>query len=442
MTDMNELVRLMKDLEDQLVVCMRCGMCQAVCPLYEQTGREADVARGKLALLDGLMHEMFKDPEGVYERLSKCLLCGSCAAACPSGVSVLEIFMKARVILTGYMGLPPAKKLVLRGLLARPGLFDRMTEWGAKFQKVFTRPVNDVVGTSCARVASPLLGDRHFNRLADTPFHKTVPSLNTDPGKSGIRAAVYVGCLIDKIFPRIAQASVDVLTYHGVGIFLPENQACCGIPAVSSGDMKTFAGVLNHNTDRFDPDRFDYLITACATCTSTIKEVWPVMAEQAGIDGGRLETVRRIAGKTMDINAFLVNVVGIEHPKAGTCAASEKPAAIITYHDPCHLKKALGVSTEPRVLLQSNPGYRFKEMPSADWCCGMGGSFNLQYYGISSTIGRQKRENIVSTGCNTIATGCPACMLQISDALSQAGDRISVRHPVEIYAEQLRCHED
>ena len=119
MSDMKEIARLMKELEDQLVVCMRCGMCQSVCPLYEQTGREADVARGKLALLDGLMNEMFKDPEGVYERLNKCLLCGSCAANCPSGVSVLEIFMKARAILTGYMGLPPAKKLVLRGMLAR-----------------------------------------------------------------------------------------------------------------------------------------------------------------------------------------------------------------------------------------------------------------------------------------------------------------------------------
>ena len=120
MSDIKNLTRLMKNLEDQLVVCMRCGMCQSVCPLFEQTGREADVARGKLALLDGLMQEMFKDPEGVYERLNKCLLCGSCAANCPSGVSVLEIFMKARAILTGYMGLPMAKKLVLRGITVSP----------------------------------------------------------------------------------------------------------------------------------------------------------------------------------------------------------------------------------------------------------------------------------------------------------------------------------
>ena len=444
MSEMKELTRLMKDLEEQLVVCMRCGMCQSVCPLYEQTGREADVARGKLALLDGLMHEMFKDPEGVYERLNKCLLCGSCAANCPSGVSVLEIFMKARVILTGYMGLPPAKRLVLRGMLARPELFDKMTEWGAKFQKVFTRPVNEVVGTSCARVVSPLLGNRHFKNLAETPFHKRVPSMNTRPGKSGVRAAFYVGCLLDKIFPHIAQATIDVLTHHEVGIIMPENQACCGIPAVSSGDMKTFKRVLNHNLDRFNPGEFDYLVTACATCTSTIKEVWPLMAESvAGGDGsGLVRRVERIAEKTLDINAFLVNIIGLESPHGREGATSGKTPEVITYHDPCHLKKALGVSAEPRAMIQGNPDYRFREMPSSDWCCGMGGSFNLQYYGISSTIGQQKRENIVTTGCSSVATGCPACMLQISDALSRAGDQIRVRHPVEIYAEQLKKNED
>ena len=82
MSRLKMLVRLMKELEDHLVVCMRCGMCQAVCPLFAETGREADVARGKLALLDGLAHEMIRDPKGVQERVNRCLLCGSCAANC------------------------------------------------------------------------------------------------------------------------------------------------------------------------------------------------------------------------------------------------------------------------------------------------------------------------------------------------------------------------
>jgi glycolate oxidase iron-sulfur subunit len=96
------------------------------------------------------------------------------------------------------------------------------------------------------------------------------------------------------------------------------------------------------------------------------------------------------------------------------------------------------VWSEPRDLINASRGYRLQEMPESDWCCGMGGSFNIHYYGLSGRIGERKRENIRSTGCGIVATGCPACMLQISDMLSQGGDAVQVRHPVELYAESLK----
>ena len=430
MNRMNELARMMKELEDQMTVCMKCGMCQAVCPLFADTGREADVARGKLALLDGLLHQMFEDPEGVSTRLNKCLLCGSCAANCPSGVNVLEIFIKARAILAGFQGLPPAKKVIFRGMLAHPELFDMIGEWGARFQKLFTRPVNDVIGTSCARIRSPLIGDRHFRPLAETPFHKQLPELHTAAGASGLKVAFYVGCLADKIFPPLARATVAVLQHHGVGIFMPPNQACCGIPAVSSGDTDTFQKLVRHNIRQLAAEPFDYLVTSCATCTSTIKEIWPMMVRA---DDGLQKAARDLADKTLDIHQFLVSEVGIQ------AVASSDGGKTVTYHDPCHLKKSLKVFAEPRVILNASRGYRFKEMSESDWCCGMGGSFNVQYYEISSHIGERKRNNIVSTGCEIVATGCPACMMQLSDALSRAGDRIAVKHPIEIYAESLNA---
>ena len=433
MTKMQEIAALMRELEDQLVVCMRCGMCQAACPVFEQTGREADVARGKLALLDGLLQEMFSDPRGVYERLNRCLLCGSCAANCPSGVDVLEIFMKARAILTGYTGLSAAKKILLRGMLVHPKTFDRLAEWGARFQQIFTRPVDDLLGTSCARLVSPLLSERHFVPLAKTPFHAKTPSLDTDAGASGIKVAFFVGCLIDKIFPQVAEATLQVLEHHGVGIYLPQAQGCCGIPAASSGDTATFNRLVQYNLEIFEDRKFDYLVTACATCTSTIKEVWPVLIRKE--PGDVVAGVNRISEKTLDIHQFLVAKVGL---KRISQTNTENPLRV-TYHDPCHLKKALGVAAEPRAVLAANPGYHLKEMHQADACCGMGGSFNLQYYEISSEIGKLKRDNIKASGCEVVATGCPACMLQISDVLSRAKDRLAVKHPIEIYAEGLKC---
>lgn len=432
MAGMKELSALMKELEDKLSVCMRCGMCQAVCPLFSETGRESDVARGKLALLDGLIEELFKDPDGVYDRLNKCLLCGSCAANCPSGVDVIEIFMKARGIITGFKGLSLVKKMILRGLLARPKLFDRFLTRMQRIQKVFVRPAHAGLGTSCARMATPLLGHRHVKTLSARPFRLSIPAMRRTTVESDIRVAFFVGCLVDKVYPDVARATIEVLDYHDISVYIPETQACCGIPAVSSGDVKAFHRLVQYNLDVFNREEFDYLITSCATCAATIKKVWPMWVRHEPEDYKR--RVEKMAGKVMDVNQFLVSSVEL----VNAVPKQMNNPVTVTYHDPCHLRKSLCVSEEPRTLIKAHPGYQLKEMSEPDRCCGLGGSFNLQYYEISASIGALKKEQIKSTGSAVVCTGCPACMIQISDMLSQAGETISIKHPIEIYKELIR----
>ncbi len=430
MQDIHTISMQLRELEDQLVVCMRCGLCQAVCPVFAQTGREADVARGKLALLDGLAEAMIHDAEGVRDRLSKCLLCGSCAANCPSGVDVLTIFMKARGILGGYLGLSPAKKMIFRGLLAHPERLDRLLRWGRRLQALALRPVDTMPGASCARFPLPFLGVRHVRAPAAAAYHERVPRLDLPETGAGIRVALFVGCLIDKVFPEIAEATVDVLRHHGVGIWMPDGQACCGIPAVSGGDLETFRRLVRMNTIAFGRGTFDYLVTACATCTSTIRHVWPTLLADAPAEERAAATA--MAESAMDIHQFLVRHVALPEPRG--VADTDIP---VSYHDPCHLKKSLGVSAEPRRIIASSRGYRLKEMADADACCGMGGSFNLQYYGVSSSIGELKRQSVVESGCRVVATGCPACMMQLIDVLSRAGDPVAVRHPIQLYAQSM-----
>ncbi len=426
MADINKLAQMLTELDDQLVNCMKCGMCQAVCPIFTQSGKESDVTRGKIALLEGLAHEMLSDPEGVNEKLNRCLLCGTCQSNCPSGVSVMDIFLKARAIMTGYFGLSPVKKTIFRGMLKNPKLFNSLTSMGATFQGLFTKPVNEMLGSSCARFNAPVVGDRHFNTLAKKPFRKIVPELDTPAGKSGIRVAFYVGCVIDKMFPHIGESILKVLDHHGVGVYMPSGQACCGIPALSSGDTDTFDALVKMNMERFVPGEFDYLVTGCATCTSTIKELWPHMYNGDSSLKYDLGVVER---KTMDISQFLVDILKIE-PARLTGGKS------VTYHDPCHLKNSLGVTAQPRALIKAS-GCDFKEMAEAGTCCGCGGSFNLAHYDLSKRIGGRKADNIIASGADVAATSCPACMLQITDMLSRKEARKEVRHVVELYADSL-----
>jgi len=183
------------------------------------------------------------------------------------------------------------------------------------------------------------------------------------------------------------------------------------------------------NLDVFASGEFDALVTPCATCTSTMKKIWPAMA--AGMSQKDQQRIAELSAKVMDINAFVVDRLGLTPPEP-------KPGGVsVTVHDPCHLKKSLGISAQPRTVLRMNPAYNVVEMAASDACCGCGGSFTLQHAEISATIGKQKRDNIVGSHAQVVATGCPACMLQISDMLSRSGDQVAVRHPMEIYAESL-----
>jgi glycolate oxidase iron-sulfur subunit len=428
MTDLRELAKMLMELDDQMVSCMKCGMCQAVCPVFAETGKEADVTRGKIALVEDLAHEMVKDPEGVKDSLNKCLLCGSCAANCPSGVNVMQIFLKARAVVNGYMGLSASKKAIFRKMLANPSLFNTLTDMASKFQGMFTKPVGGAQGTSCARFQLPGVGDRHFKGLEKRPLHKRFKLPYISEGDRGVKVLLFPGCVLDKIYPDVAESTMRVLEHFGVSVVVPDGLACCGIPALSAGDAEGFNKLVKINLGVMEKYDCDYIVTACATCTATMHEFWP--KHDTLLSAGEKARVEKLSAKTMDVHAFLVDVLKVDLPE------SKEGGPRVTYHDPCHLKKSLGVSEQPRAILKSCP-VEFVEMAEADRCCGSGGSFTLYHYDVSKKIGDRKAKNIEAVNPEIVATGCPACMMQLTDALSQHGANVTIKHVMEVFAEAL-----
>ncbi|MBO4300796.1 MAG: (Fe-S)-binding protein [Desulfovibrio sp.] len=429
MTTLHELAQRLMTLDDRITDCMKCGMCQAVCPMYGATGMEADVARGKLALIDNLAHEMLKNPAAVADKLGRCLLCGSCQAACPPGVKILEVFMEAREIVNEFLGLHPVKKMIFRTLLPHPELFNFAMRVGAPMQGLVFRKSGDAQGTVCAPFLNFMLGDRHIHPLAKTPIHARYGALDEPRRAGGLKVAFFPGCVGDKMYTDMTEACLKVLRHHGVAVFMPAGLTCCGIPALSSGDVTGMLGQLQANVRALKGGDFDYLLSPCGSCTATIKEYWPRYAHRMGT--GEEGFVKKMADMAMDINAFLVDVLKV------TAAQPRADAVSVTYHDSCHLKKSLGVASQPRTVINANPAYKLTEMAEADRCCGCGGSFNLFHYDHSRKIGQRKRDNVVASGAKIVAAGCPACMMQLEDVLSHNNDAVRVKHTVELYAESL-----
>lgn len=425
MSNLKKLAEDIAKLDDGLSACMKCGTCQSVCPIFAETMKESDVARGKLALLSNLSKSIATDAKGVRERLDRCLLCGSCQAACPSGVKILDIFMKAREISAITMGLNPIKKLIFRMMLCHPKLFAFLTEFSAPFRKIFMRPQKNAPDTCRAILAEVVIGDRRLPVMPSQTIRQKYGNYSSADKGSGLNVLFFPGCMGDKVYTNVTEACLKIFKHHGVGVVMPANMACCGIPALASGDTQSLVKLAKINLDIFKNQKFDYIITACASCTETIAKLW---AEYT--DGEYKNLAEKFGAKTLDISAFLVDVLGV---KASEIAQN---AETITYHDSCHLSKALGIKTQPREILKAS-GVKLVEMPEADRCCGCGGSFTLTHYDLSRKIGQRKRDNILATGAKTVSAGCPACMMQISNMLALNEDEVAVKHVVEIYANTL-----
>lgn len=428
MSDLQSLAQRLMALDDKITACMRCGMCQAVCPMFGATGQEADVARGKLVLINNMAHMILQDPQALADKLGRCLLCSSCQANCPPGVRIMDIFREAREIVYNYLGMSPIKKLIFGVLLAKPGVFNFAMRLGAPAQGLLFQRTGDAQGTVCAPMFNSILGDRHIPPLAKKPLYAIYGKLNEERRPGGMKVCFFPGCVGDKMYVEMGEACIKALHHHGVSIFMP-SFACCGIPAVCSGDAKGMLKELKANLDIMAEADYDYVVTPCASCTSTIIELWPEYAERLGEKERR--KAERIAEKTMDINVFMVEVLGVK------AAENRTNAQPVTYHDPCHLVKSLGVTREPREMIKANRHTNFVEMKEHDRCCGCGGSFNLFHYDYSRQIGQRKRDNIVRSGAKVVATSCPACMMQLEDVLSQNGDPVKVKHTMQIYAESL-----
>ncbi len=412
--------------EEQLRKCVKCGACRASCPAFSVFGREPATARGKVALAQHLLREGVALDEKTRLALSRCLLCGSCVEKCPNAVPVDEIIITARESLARKLGLTSFHAAL--GRIVRNRSLMRMAARTASIlDPILFRKVPATSGLRL-RFPVPFIGNgRHVPAIAGKPFMERHPEVL--PGQSGKpRILFFVGCMINFIYPRVGEAALALLRHLGCTVIIPGGQQCCGLPAMSGGDLDTACGLAEKNLLEVERFQYDYAMSACASCGATFRRFYPLLIgkRRPGLED-RLE---QLAAKMLDASQLL-RMLGLNPAETGG-----GDAVRVTYHDPCHLRNH-GLSAPPRQLLNAVSGLQLSEMESPDRCCGLGGTFNVYHYEPSMGINEAKSRAIIDTMARMVATGCPGCMMQLSDGLKRSGSSIEVVHTLELLARKL-----
>ena len=407
--------------------CAKCGTCRTVCTLYPERKAEISVARGKVALVEAAFSGLDGNADALQEALSDCLLCGRCERACPNQVLVEEIIMKGRADLAEELGIPAWKQVLFGKVMPSPAVKDAARTAAAAAQKLFLRKVPTGSG----------LHYRFPEKFGLTG--RTVPAF---PGRSflgslypweAVRGDVilFVGCVFNYVFPQVGRAAYETLRLSGKGIAVFRDAACCGLPALVSGDRASALRCVEENVRRLSEASPERIVFPCGSCLLMFRRnMLAFLPKDHPLYG---EAVR-VADRCQDYASFLLEEDVVSRIPA---LPAGETAGRIGYHDPCHLSGTFGKGKEGREVLRKAVGDSFAEMRGSDLCCGYGGTFNVRDYPTSSRIGENKLSVAARGGTAVIATACSGCILQMRDMAARTDPSMRVVHLAELVSQAI-----
>lgn len=420
MEDLKEL----KKIEQYADQCMKCGFCSFFCPVYQEEREETAVARGKNYLTKLVLKGEQEFTPEMGEIIGKCLLCKRCVAMCPAKTQIDRVVVGARAQMVKNKGLPFIKDFAFRKVMANRKAFGRYVKLASKFQWMMPKTEGKI--RHLPDFVKGLGAGRNIPAIAKTFLRDTVKRVNKpQDGKAPkMRVGFFTGCAMDFIYPELGLKVIDFLTKRGIEVIVPEEQNCCGAAIYFSGDFETGRMLADMNVKAFED--FDYVITGCATCSSTLKDYQKYLPDNED-QKKRYEAFEK---KIKDMTEFIVDVIKV--PPEEFKLKKEFEGKTATWHDPCHLIRYQNIKEQPRAILRALKGLKFVEAPNADLCCGMGGSFSVYHYDITKKIGDKKMDGIKATGADIVVTACPGCMINLMDNVLRSKMPQKVYHLLEL----------
>ncbi|MCL5773625.1 MAG: (Fe-S)-binding protein [Firmicutes bacterium] len=385
----------LKKYKSEISKCVKCGTCTSICPVYRETLQESVSARGKMSLIEAFLEGEIGASSILDKRLRQCVQCTKCIEECPNGIPVDIILFSAWRALKEKLPTPLWKNFAFEKALSGAGI-----PAAAGFL------YRNFGGLSAILPVEAL--KRKVSRRKPLKFKTT--KLN-----SGKKIGFYPGCMIDSMYPEILSYVREIFARLGYEMIIPSRLVCCGLPQMSTGNVELARRNALVNMNAFKDAKVDVIITACATCLSTVRKKYPLLLEDT--------PALKVYEKFMDLSEFLAGEKGLENfPEA---------EGKFTYHDPCHLARELKIKEEPREIIKKISAGNFAEADSSELCCGFGGSFNFENYSLSMNICSHLVKALKDTGAETVITSCPACMWQIEDGISRSNSGMNVMHLAE-----------
>jgi Fe-S oxidoreductase len=222
----------------------------------------------------------------------------------------------------------------------------------------------------------------------------------------------YPGCLTKFVAKDLKEKYEKILREIGIDfIELSELEKCCGSPALKAGYFEDFKKLAEENLKIFKEHSVKKIITNCPACFMIFKKYY-----------------KEILGDKWDIEVeHISETINSKLKTQNSKLKNEK----VTFHDPCHLGRQMGIFEEPREIIKKL-GYEISEMDlsrNESFCCGGGGGVKSNEPELANKIAKDRIEQAKRTGAKILCTNCPLCYLH----LKENANEIEVKELIDLF---------
>lgn len=386
--------------EKILRACVHCGFCTATCPTYVLLGDELDSPRGRIYLIKDMLEDGTPPSSEVVKHVDRCLSCLSCMTTCPSGVNYMHLVDHGRKHIEAHYRRPlldRALRSLLAWVLPRPALF-RLALYGARLGRPLGRVMRGRLRAMLALAPATI--------PASSPVDR--PQVFPAEGKRRARVALLNGCAQRVLDPDINEATIRLLTRHGVEVVVARGAGCCGAlthhlgreaPALRSAKAN-IAAWLREAED----GGLDAVIVNTSGCGTTLKDYGFMLRD----DLAWADKAARVSALAKDVSEFMSDL--------GLMPPAREIELSVAYHAACSLQHGQKVTRQPKTLLAA-AGFTVLDVPEGHLCCGSAGTYNLLQPALAQTLRDRKASNITGTKAHIVAAGNLGCMIQIGGAV-------------------------
>lgn len=246
-----------------------------------------------------------------------------------------------------------------------------------------------------------------------------------------MRAALFVPCYVDHLWPRVALATVRVLEKYGVEVVFPEEQTCCGQPMANAGCAGDAAPLARRFLEVFGG--FEAVVCPSGSCTSMVRNHYDdFLAGRPGFE--------KLKKSTFELCEFLVDVLGVK-------TLEGRFEHRVALHQSCHGLRELGLGVPSELvlprgskvggLLASLRGIELVPLARADECCGFGGTFAVAEEAVSCLMGKDRIADHVKAGAEIVTGTDVSCLMHLEGLARREKVPLRFQHVAEVIAEAI-----